>query len=88
MRICKVAFLILLLSLIAACSAPVVSDSQPRLTPSSPPPTPSNMDLMCAEAIEEMRRLLRKGGRNITGYDPRGQLASLVETCIQEGRGN
>ena len=74
----------LVLALLIACSAPVASDIQP-VPPT--PPTPSNMDLMCAEAIEEMRRLLEKGGLNITRYDPRGQLASLVETCIQEGRG-
>ena len=45
------------------------------------------MDLMCDEAIDEMRRLIARGGRNITYYDPRGQLASLVETCIQSGKG-
>lgn len=59
-------------------------------TPIAPPPTqpsPSEMDLMCEEAVAEMRRLIEKGGRNITFYDPRGQLASLVETCIKSGRG-
>ena len=59
-------------------------------TPIAPPPTrpsPSEIDLMCEDAVAEMRRLIEKGGRNISYYDPRGQLASLVETCIKSGRG-
>ena len=72
----------LVLALLVACGGSSADFDTP-----SPPPTPSNMDLMCAEAVEEMRRLLKKGGMNITRYDPNGQLASLVETCLQEGRG-
>ena len=79
----------LLLGLLVACGGNG-TDYEPQEPTSGrqSSSTPSAMDLMCTEAIEEMRRLIKKGGINITRYDPRGQLASLVETCIQEGKGN
>ena len=77
----------LILALLVACDGSSADyDQQPEIA-APPPVTPSNMDLMCAEAIEEMRLLLEMGDLHITGRDPRGQLASLVETCIKEGRG-
>ena len=70
--------------LIVACANPV--ESSPPQSPT--PVAPTEMDLLCAEAVQEMRDLMENGALNMTYQDPKGQLASLVETCVKEGKGN
>ena len=78
---------IIVLAILLAIGCATAEESSVPITPSPTRSSPSDMDLMCDEAIDEMRRLIARGGRNITYYDPRGQLASLIETCIQSGKG-
>ena len=73
---------LLAVPLIVACAA----SAEPHPTPA--PSAPTEMDLLCAEAVQEMRYLVEKGAYGMTVSDPKGQLASLVETCVKEGRGN
>ena len=77
MRLLAVAAFLILIATIGCQTAPTPTATSPA------PSTPSAMDLMCKEAIAEMRDLLERGGLNITYYDPRGQLASLVEECLK-----
>ena len=83
---CKFILIVSSLSTVVACSPPVVESDPPRPTPTTAMPT--EMDLLCAEAIEQMRELVEKGARTVSYLDPKGQLASLVETCAKEGKGD
>ncbi len=74
---------LLTVPLIVACAASVEPSA-----PSPTPAAPTEMDLLCAEAVQEMRYLVELGAHTMTYNDPKGQLASLVETCVKEGRGD
>ena len=74
---------LLTVPLIVACAA----SAEPS-PPSPTPAAPTEMDLLCAEAVETMRGLVELGAYTMTRQDPKGQLASLVETCVKEGRGD
>ena len=90
MRIALCVVLLAATLVLVACAQALTEDDVRRIVQEEiahgPPPTlptiPTALDLLCEEAVEELRETLNQGAIMLRVEDPNGHLTSFVEECM------